>query len=170
MRKGYLLTALAAAVLLAASSGTAYAQSIGFVGSSGSVSETASLESGALEGPLEITVRASGLRSVGTSGRIDALGTVMLTSSHDISIAIVTRADPRSEQEDVEAGTVYEGGDGDGDGLRAGDFTSSDEVTLVIAQSATGDKDPNWLDEEITLTLDAGAGRFRQSEHLYGHG
>ena len=30
MRKGYLLTALAAAVLLAASSGTAYAQSIGF--------------------------------------------------------------------------------------------------------------------------------------------
>ena len=42
MRKGYLLTALAAAVLLAASSGTAYAQSIGFVGSSGSVSETAS--------------------------------------------------------------------------------------------------------------------------------
>ena len=35
MRKGYLLTALAAAVLLAASSGTALAQSIGFVGSSG---------------------------------------------------------------------------------------------------------------------------------------
>ena len=32
MRKGYLLTALAAAVLLAASSGTAYAQSIGFAG------------------------------------------------------------------------------------------------------------------------------------------
>ena len=37
MRKGYLLTALAAAVLLAASPGTASAQSIGFVGSSGSV-------------------------------------------------------------------------------------------------------------------------------------
>ena len=34
MRKGYLLTALAAAVLLAASSGTAYAQSVGFTGSS----------------------------------------------------------------------------------------------------------------------------------------
>ena len=34
MRKGYLLTALAAAVLLAASSGTAYAQSVGFVGTS----------------------------------------------------------------------------------------------------------------------------------------
>ena len=35
MRKGYLLTALAAAVLLAASSGTAYAQSVGFSGTSG---------------------------------------------------------------------------------------------------------------------------------------
>ena len=41
MRKGYLLTALAAAVLLAASSGTAYAQSIGFSGSSNSVMEGA---------------------------------------------------------------------------------------------------------------------------------
>ena len=41
MRKGYLLTALAAAVLLAASSGTAYAQSIGFVGTSGRRSEKA---------------------------------------------------------------------------------------------------------------------------------
>ena len=43
MRKGYLLTALAAAVLLAASSGTAYAQrvNIGFVGTSGEISEKA---------------------------------------------------------------------------------------------------------------------------------
>ena len=41
MRKGYLLTALAAAVLLAASSGTAYAQSIGFSGSSNSMMEGA---------------------------------------------------------------------------------------------------------------------------------
>ena len=41
MRKGYLLTALAAAVLLAASSGTAYAQrvTIGFTETSGMVSE-----------------------------------------------------------------------------------------------------------------------------------
>ena len=41
MRKGYLLTALAAAVLLAASSGTAYAQSIGFSGTSATVMEGA---------------------------------------------------------------------------------------------------------------------------------
>ena len=42
MRKGYLLTALAAAVLLAASSGTAYAQSIGFSGSRATIMEGAS--------------------------------------------------------------------------------------------------------------------------------
>ena len=42
MRKGYLLTALAAAVLLAASSGTALAQSVGFVGTSATVGEGAS--------------------------------------------------------------------------------------------------------------------------------
>ena len=47
MRRGYLLTALAAAVLLAASPGTASAQTIGFVGDSGMVSETASTEAGA---------------------------------------------------------------------------------------------------------------------------
>ena len=160
MRKGYLLTALAAAVLLAASSGTAYAQSIGFVGSSGSVSETASLEPGALEGPHEITVKVSGLPPVGDPRRdVEDLGTVSLRTSHDVSIAIVTRSNPRSEQESIEAGDAYEGGDdADADGLTAVDFTSSDEVTLVVAQSATGGGDNNWRDEPIKLTLDAGPG------------
>ena len=53
MRKGYLLTALAAAVLLAASSGTAYAQrvSIGFVDTSGEISEKASLDPNSPEEP-----------------------------------------------------------------------------------------------------------------------
>ena len=39
MRKGYLLTALAAAVLLAASSGTALAQSVSFSQTTGTVIE-----------------------------------------------------------------------------------------------------------------------------------
>ena len=65
-RKGYLLTALAAAVLLAASPGTASAQSpsIGFVGSSGTVAESASGEKKTL---LMVTVRAGGV-TVGTGG------------------------------------------------------------------------------------------------------
>ena len=51
MRKGYLLTALAAAVLLAASSGTAYAQrvTIGFVGDQREVSEKAYLDASSQE-------------------------------------------------------------------------------------------------------------------------
>ena len=72
----YLLTALAAAVLLAASSGTAYAQSIGFDKTSGSVMEKAFIASGSPSSkhpPLELKVRASGLPPVGDSGRADAL-------------------------------------------------------------------------------------------------
>ena len=153
MRRGYLLTALAAAVLLAASPGIASAQSIGFVGSSGMVSETASLESGALEGPHEITIRVSGLPPVGDPRR-DAtdLGTVALTTSHVVSIATVTRANPRADQEtDIAAAAAYTA-------LTNADFASSDEVTLVVAQSATGQKDANWYNEPIKLTLDAGSG------------
>ena len=64
MRKGYLLTALAAAVLLAASSGTAWAQSFGFDKTSGSVMEKAFIEPGNVSSkhpPLEIKVLANGL-------------------------------------------------------------------------------------------------------------
>ena len=150
-RKGYLLTALAVAVLLAASPGIASAQSIGFVGSSGSVSETASLEIGALEGPHTITIRTSGLRPPGTPNRTDALGTVTLTSSHAVTIAQVLVTNPRDGQAAVTAGAAWPG-------LAAADFAGTDEVTLVIAQDATGGKDPNWFNEPVKLTLDAGAG------------
>ena len=59
MRKGYLLTALAAAVLLAASSGTAYAQShIGFVGNQ---------RVGFGEGALDVRRPSKGRRDHGAS-------------------------------------------------------------------------------------------------------
>ena len=60
MRKGYLLTALAAAVLLAASSGTAYAQSIGFSGSSATIMEGASPAT-TTPAPITVTINISGL-------------------------------------------------------------------------------------------------------------
>ena len=85
MRKGYLLTALAAAVLLAASSGTAWAQSIGFDMTSGSVMETAFVVSGPVSSkhpPLEITVRVSGLPAVGDVARLASLlGTVNVSQT-----------------------------------------------------------------------------------------
>ena len=70
MRKGYLLTALSAAVLLAASSGTAYAQrvTIGFDGTSGMISEKAYLNAATQEDPQMITVRVSGLASGPSAG------------------------------------------------------------------------------------------------------
>ena len=66
MRKGYLLTALAAAVLLAASSGTAYAQSVGFVGTSATMGEGASPAATTPE-PVMVEINVSGLTLVGAT-------------------------------------------------------------------------------------------------------
>ena len=59
MRKGYLLTALAVAVLLAASSGTAWAQTIGFNTSRGTLQEGATIAANT-EDPLTISITRSG--------------------------------------------------------------------------------------------------------------
>ena len=59
MRKGYLLTALSVAVLLAASSGTAWAQTIGFSTSRGTLQEGASIAANT-EDPLTISITRSG--------------------------------------------------------------------------------------------------------------
>ena len=64
MRKGYLLTALAAAVLLAASSGTAYAQGIGFVGTSQTMTEGASPDP-KTAAPIMIDINVTGLTAPG---------------------------------------------------------------------------------------------------------
>ena len=85
MRKGYLLTALAAAVLLAASSGTASAQSVGFVGTSATVGEGASPASHTADPiTVEIEVRGLTLSGVGAD-RDDGVGA--LTIQHDADIA-----------------------------------------------------------------------------------
>ena len=152
MRRGYLLTALSALLLLAASTGTASAQSIGFVDSSGSVSETGTIAADALQEPLEIKIRVSGLHPVGDPRRSTGdLGDVSLTSDGAVSIAQVTRANSRANAADVTAGSAYAS-------LTAASFTSTDEVTLVVAQTNTAGKDSNWHGEEIELTLDAGSG------------
>ena len=85
MRKGYLLTALAAAVLLAASSGTAYAQSIGFSGSSNSVMEGATPDA-KTPAPIVIEINISGLTLEGDDeNRETGLGTI--TIDHDADTA-----------------------------------------------------------------------------------
>ena len=91
MRKGFLLTALTVAVLLAASAGTASAQSprIGFNPRSGSVNEGATADADSEHPLLQVTVRAWGLPAgpagQGAGGQptarqqaIDALGEITI--------------------------------------------------------------------------------------------
>ena len=160
MRKGYLLTALAAAVLLAASSGTAYAQrvNIGFVGTSGEISEKAHLNANALEDPQMITVRVSGLLAGSRrTGDIDrSLGTVTITPNKPVYIARVTATgafDPATPAL-IAAGTAYSlavGAEDPDPNTRF--FDHSDEVMLVVSQSVSGSGDTNWVDEKIELKL-----------------
>ena len=99
MRKGYLLTALAAAVLLAASSGTAYAQSIGFSGSSNSIMEGAS-PAMTTPAPIVIEIRISGLTLDGdNANRETGLGTITLV--HDADTAYPGQAVREEEQRRV---------------------------------------------------------------------
>ena len=84
MRKGYLWTALFAAVLLAASPGIASAQSIGFVGTSATVGEGASPSALTAE-PIMVEIEVSGLTLSGVgANRESAFGT--LTIEHDADI------------------------------------------------------------------------------------
>ena len=159
MRKGYLLTALAAAVLLAASSGTAYAQrvSIGFVDTSGQVSEKAFLNVNSLEDPQTFMVSVSGLlpgaRREGDVTR--SLGNVTITPSKAVWIARVTSsgaymngaAAPGAAVDAVtEAAAAFT--------IDMSHFSHSDEVMLVVAQSADGSGDTNWVDEKVELHLE----------------
>ena len=129
MRKGYLLTALAAAVLLAASSGTAYAQSVGFVGSSGTVAENAT-DVSTTPDLLEVRVRISGVPAGG-----DERATA-ITALGDISI----REIPEDLVIAPSAGTLTDL-----------NFDRDDEVVLTITPPSAGDN--NWKDEKYTLKL-----------------
>ena len=135
MRKGYLLTALAAAVLLAASSGTAYAQSIGFSGTSNSIMEGAT-PGEKTPAPIVVTINISGLTLEGDdANREDGLG--MITIAHN--------ADDPSTLERWRETTTLEGDnqrvwiDGESsalDEVRIG--TVSDESNLVEHTTAFG--------------------------------
>ena len=84
MRKGYWLTALAAIVLLAASPGTASAQSATFSTTSVTVAEGASsdMDTGA---PQIVNINISGLTfDEGTTINADGLGALMLEHNADV--------------------------------------------------------------------------------------
>ena len=164
-RKGYLLTALAAAVLLAASSGTAYAQSIGFTTTSGTISEDAYLNRNALDAPQRIIVRVDGLPASGSArtgaitGRLGAA--ITIAPSGAVYMARVDSDSGAFVGEDGTSGaddlTTQFGGDEDNFVIPTTAFEDSDEVELVVAQSEAGVGDANWLDEMIQFKLTVAA-------------
>ena len=140
MRKGYLLTALAAAVLLAASSGTALAQSVDFTKDGGSVQEGATSVS--TTAPLlTVTIAASGLPA-GPAGN-DSDG-----NATDRQKAIDALGDVTLQTVNVGSGgtdvvTVTTPGDIDDA------FADSDTVNVTI----TPTDDDDWKDESFSLKL-----------------
>ena len=155
MRRGYLLTALSALLLLAASSGTASAQSVGFTASSGSVAEAASLESGALEGPLMITISASGLPA-NPAQRAAILEAVVLNVNGNIRYQKISAATGRpagaAATADGSRQTPFE------IPIGSADFNANNEASIIVVQGDDGSTDGNWLSEMMRFTLQAGAG------------
>ena len=149
MRKGYLLTALAAAVLLAASSGTAYAQfTIGFTESSGSIKENALLDADALNEPQRITVRVDGITAANAGDVVDGLGEVTVSATGVSIVEVQADGSLSTAEESVTVTTSL---------FTA---TNSDVVLLVVQDNSEdndtgGSKDGNWVNEMIQVKLNA---------------
>ena len=166
MRRGYLLTALAAAVLLAASSGTAEAQrvSIGFGATSGEVSEKAFLHVNSLTDPQRVTIQVGGLLSGSRrTGDIDRnLGAITITPNKAVYIARDASGVYATGAANTATGPVPIGalsgltanGPTAAFTLDNSHFDHSDEVTLVVAQSQQGSGDSNWVSENVELKLE----------------
>ena len=142
-RKGYLLTALAAAVLLAASSGTALAQtpSVGFVTLSGSVAEEATRAANKPD-LLTVKVRTTGLPGGPDGQDEDSMPTPRqraLTALGTIQVRLI------GIETNQIAGNNYTAG------TRTFDFSEENEITLTISPPA--DQDTNWNDETFTMQL-----------------
>ena len=89
--RGYVLTALAVAVLLVATSGTAWAQSLRFSTSSATVDEGASATDSAAPRPLKVNVSRSGEFRVdaGGDGTLDAITPWDGSSNEHVTIKVV---------------------------------------------------------------------------------
>ena len=170
MRKGYLLTALAAAVLLAASSGTAYAQSVGFSSASLTVTEGASTADDT-PSPQFVDIVIGGLTSPSegppaVAGNL-ATGLGTLTLAHEADL-------PGTTAQNRRVWLIYEGStaldedehpdnDGEDDGKLGLEnnanglelnYDNNGIIKLGIIDPAG---DQNWGDDSFTMTVDASA-------------
>ena len=156
MRKGYLLTALAAAVLLAASPGIASAQSVSFATSSGSLPEGAT---GATNtpAPLHIYVNISGIVDDPATEDVDESttstdGAGAITIEHNLDGTTLTGTDPTA----ADARRVWQRTGGNLVAIESTvtnlAYRGNGRLELVIIDPADG-TDGNWLDEKYTLKL-----------------
>ena len=161
MRKGYLLTALAAAVLLAASSGTAWAQTPGL----DFESPTVTVREGANEAPsntntnpqVNVKLMVSGLPSgpIGTSSAGDTPRRKAIKVLGDLTFSVGNPAAGSMILLVVE-GTedmVLAGGD---DGTLEMALELDDAITLTLTSE---DEDDNWNDESFTVSVTSNSGR-----------
>ena len=167
MRKGYLLTALAAAVLLAASSGTALAQSVGFVGTSATMGEGATPAAHTAD-PITVEIDVSGLTLSGLGANRDsAFGT--LTIQHDADLAYPGQVEREALNQRIWLDTTSSALDEDGlaDGLTAQTAPGKTHLVgvpddLVLTYDNNGvirlviidpGGDGNWQDDKFTMRL-----------------
>ena len=169
MRKGYLLTALAAAVLLAASSGTAYAQSIGFSGSSNSVMEGATPDT-KTPAPIVVTINISGLTLEGDDAdREDGLGTITIDHNADTAypgqatrsgdmqrVWIDGESSALDESETVSDNNLVEHTMLSGKyGLPTGGEIHYDNNGVIRLVIIDPDGDGNWMDNNFIMDIES---------------
>ena len=158
VRRGHLLAALAVAVLLAASSGTAWAQ-VSFSRSTGTVEEGASNDA-ATPVPLKVTIRRTG--NLGTTDDPFEAGQnhikvemeykgVRLTSA-DAAFSVSARSISVDNGATVSPNGQIGFADSGRDDSRGNDIVDSQiELTITAAQD-----NQDWLPDKLVLTLMAG--------------
>ena len=126
MRRGYLLTALSALLLLAASAGTASAQSVSFSATTGVVPEGVTVDTAQAQ-RFRVKITRSPAPAAPNS---DNLGTISVVVTQAASEFTVTPDDNNGILADIE-------------------FNINNEATLFITQG----EDEDWLSESVTLAL-----------------
>ena len=178
MRKGYLLTALAAAVLLAASSGTAYAQSVGFRSTSGTLAEGASSARRTAD-PLHLYIDISGIKT-GDEAPDDGTGVGMLRLIHDLDTnagangaTLTDASDPTADDavriwqkdgSDLTGITTADAGGTSGGIILDYDGNGRIELVIIDPPDAT---DSNWKSEKYSIKLVSNAPAVGPSPSLF---
>ena len=158
MRKGYLLTALAAAVLLVASPGIASAQDVEFTSSSGNLPEGAT-SAPATGAPLHIYVEISGIEDDPATMDIDESttstdGAGTITVNHDLDGNTLTGTTPTAD----DARRLWQRTGGNLVAIESGTtalaYRGNGRLELVIIDPPDG-TDGNWNDEKYALRLES---------------